>query len=69
MHCLEIYVDRRDGFSVQAGELHATLVLAAAYRLFGPLLATMNGSASFSNEALAYRAGLLQAVLDTDLFE
>ena len=48
---------------VGAESLQSTLVLAAAFRFFGPAMAAAEGFASYPEESIARRARLLAEVL------
>ena len=50
---------------VDAESLQSTMVLAAAFRLFGPAMAAAEGLVSYPIEAMARRAELLAEVLST----
>ena len=62
---LEMYLPHKPRFDLSQEALHATMVLAAAFRLFGPAMATAGGLSAYSEDALVKRANLLSRVLST----
>ena len=60
---LEEYRAARQSLDLDAESLQSTLILAAAFRLFGPAMATAEGLASYSEQAISRRAELLAEVL------
>ncbi len=65
---LAIYSENRPEFLIAEGALHATLVWAAAFRLFGPLLAMDAGLASYSASGIEVRASLLKGIMESEPF-
>ena len=63
---LDLYAANRPAFSANAKALRFLMVMAAAFRLFGPIMAMAEGLSSYTQETIDVRAGLVDKVLDNE---
>jgi aminoglycoside phosphotransferase (APT) family kinase protein len=66
---LDIYCQKKPGFSIAGGDLHTMLVFAATYRLLAPLLAMETDFAAYGVPTTEYRAGILERLIESGSYD